>query len=99
MSDLRTFGQLLDDYLADTYTVESVYLYHDKDAQPHIIVTTSESSWDYTEVFSEHHDLTQEVSALKKQVKVLESQIRGLETDKRQVEGAIKKLVKHGAKA
>lgn len=92
-----TLGQALDAYIEDDFTVESLYLYHDQEAQPHAIVTTSRDSFEYTEVLTKHHDLKQEVADLKKQVEALQTKLRVLKRDKKSIESAIAKLVKYQA--
>lgn len=93
----KTLGQALDDYLADTWAVETVYIYQDKDTEPHVILTISDDSYDWVNVFSEDRNLTLDIEAKKKDIIALRAKIRGLEKEKKSVELSIKRLIKHGA--
>lgn len=96
----KTLGQALDDYLSDTYNVETVFLYHDREnAEPHVIVTASQSEYDYTEVFTVDHNVKEEIEANKKIVASLRQKVNGLKRDQKSIESAIAKLVKAGIKS
>lgn len=91
----KTLGEALDEFLKDTFTVESVYIYHDQDANPHVVVTVSDVDYDYTDVFSTHHNLNAEVESLKQEVSSQQSKLNSLKREKTSIENAIKKLAKY----
>ena len=91
----KTLGQVLDEYLQDTHTVESVYIYHDKQANPHVVLTLSEQDYDYTEVFSWAVDLNAEIEEKQNKITQLNSHIRTLERTKKSVEKAIGLIAKN----
>lgn len=88
----RTLGQELDDYLKDIYTVETVYIYQDKNAEPHVILTISNDKFSYGDVFSQDRNLTQDIELKKKKVIALQTKIRQLEKSKKDIIKAIELL-------
>jgi septal ring factor EnvC (AmiA/AmiB activator) len=86
-----SLGKLIDKYI-DRKSIECLYLYRDKNQEPHIVLTESESEWEYTEIFSENINLSDDIDKKKKKVKALEEKIRQLERSKKEVEKAIKLL-------
>lgn len=93
--DDRSFGQLLDDYLKEYPEYESIFLYHDKDADGHVVITSTNTSYDYADVFSEDINLRDEIESYKKEIASLQAKIRSLKSEQKSIENAIKKLAKY----
>lgn len=95
MSNLKSFGQLLDEYLTDYPDYETVFLYHDKNENTHLVVTQAEYFMDDADVFSEAIDLRSQIEEKKKELTALEKKVKAKQAAFREVEGAIKKLMQY----
>lgn len=90
-----SIGQLLDEYLADYPYFETVFFYHDKEANLHLVVTNAVDARDGAYVFSEAIDVRQRLDEAKKELSAIEAKVRSKQREHKQVESAIKKLVRY----
>ena len=85
-----TFEELLRTKVQNS-RIESVYLYQ-VGSTPQVVTIRGEQSWDYTEVVTEHIDLTEEAKNYKNQVATKKRELTKLRNEEQALKNAIKLL-------